>query len=122
MILVQYVYVKNVVNIYLNKKDHLFQCVVFISVIIDKVQASVSRNRNRSSVTITIDPDPIKKEYIELLESTSSEGLIDDAAAIESKRRAIDEIIDIFDYYPRSVAATSSPEAVVKAKNQKIRK
>ena len=95
---------------------------VFISVIINKVQASVSRNRNRSSVTITIDPDPIKKEYIELLESTSSEGLIDDAAAIESKRRAIDEIIDIFDYYPRSVAATSSPEAVIKAKNQKIRK
>jgi hypothetical protein len=73
--------------------------VVFISVIINKVQASVSRNRNRSSVTITIDPDPIKKEYIELLESTSSEGLIDDAAAIESKRRAIDEIIDIFDYF-----------------------
>ena len=116
MILVQYVYVKNVVNIYLNKKDHLFQCVVFISVIIDKVQASVSRNRNRSSVTITTDPDPFKKEY------TSSEGLIDDAAAIESKRRAIDEIIDIFDYYPRSVAATSSPEAFIKAKNQKIRK
>jgi hypothetical protein len=92
------------------------------SVIINKVNAGVSRSRSRSSVTTTTDPDPIKKEYIELLESTSSEGLIDDAAAIESKRRAVDEIIDIFDYYPRSVAATSSPEAVVKAKNQKIRK
>jgi Ulp1 family protease len=90
--------------------------------IISKVQASVSRNRSRSSVTTTTDPDPKKKEYIELLESTSSEGLIDDAAAIESKRRAVDEIIDIFDYYPRSVAATSSPEALIKAKSQKIRK
>ena len=79
-------------------------------------------NRNRSLVTIIIDPDPIRKDYIELNKNTNSEGLIDDAAAIENKRRAIDEIIDIFDYYPRTVAATSSPEAVQKAKNQKIRK
>lgn len=81
--------------------------------LIKKIKAKERKcHTNKSSVTTT---DPIKKECTEYITIDDDD---DDAAMnqyLEKERKEIDGVINNFDYYPRPVAATSSPEAVKKA-------